>query len=284
MKKGVLAAGIALVLVGVVLALTPRVRAQGPAPFARAPWALTLEGLGSSIGATVRDSDTEETRRAGTTGVVVREVREGTPAARAGLREGDIIVEFDGERARSARQFTRLVRETAAGRVVKITVVRDSARQTLDITPEARGPADLGSLPDVASDVQRRFRFAPRDFAFDFKFPELGAGPFSPTRLGVTVTPLTRQLADYFGVEQGVLVSEVEDDSPAKAAGIKAGDVITTINARAVATSADVLREMRAAGPGTSVEVRAMRDRREVTMTVKLPELRRPVDVAGRPV
>ena len=67
---------------------------------------LPLVGPGSSIGVTVRDADS---------GVVVQEVRADSPASRAGVKEGDVVTEFDGERARSAAQFTRLVRETAPG-------------------------------------------------------------------------------------------------------------------------------------------------------------------------
>ena len=285
MRTAVYISGIVVALAGFVVALSPRVEAQSPAPFAGRPPFLALEGLGSAIGVSVRDTDAEEARRAGTGGVVIQDVREGTSASRAGLREGDIVVEFDGERARSARQFTRLVRETAPGRAVKVTVVRGGNRQTLEITPEARGPADLGVLPNITGDIQRGLRVLPRDFAFDYtpgQFPD--SFPFSQRRLGVRVTPLSDQLAAYFGVKQGVLVSDVEAGSPAAAAGIKAGDVITDINGHAVTTPDDVVREMRGTGTGSSVEVRVTRDRQTLTFTPKLPEPVRPAVGRGRPV
>jgi len=243
--KGIVAA-FAVFLVG----LSPKAEAQ------QQNWFLTLEGLGSAIGISVRDADADETRRAGTTGVIVQSVREGTPAARAGLREGDMVVEFDGERARSARQFTRIVRETAPGRPVKATVVREGSRRTFDITPEARGPAELPSPPNVTA-IGPGLRVLPRDFAFDFdQLP--GTRLMPQRRLGVTVTPLTGQLAAHFGVKHGVLVSEVGVDTPAAAAGIKAGDVITSVNGHDVSAPDDVVREIRAAGAGASVDVRVM--------------------------
>jgi serine protease Do len=270
MRKIIVASGIlaAVALVaGVVVAFAPSASAQRFD--ARV---LTLEGPGSSIGITVRDSDAAEASKAGTNGVVVQGVREGTPAARAGLRTGDLIVDFDGERARSARQLTRIVRETAPGRAVKMTVVRDASRQTLDITPEYRGSDNITT--DIVSNIRTAPGWDGRNFAFDFLT--------SPRqRLGVTVAPLTDQLATYFGVKQGVLVSEVESGSPAAAAGVKAGDVITTINNRAVSTADDVVNEVRTVGAGSGVEVRVMRDRKELTLTAKLPEPSRPATVFG---
>lgn len=275
MRKMIVAGGIlaAVALVaGVVVALAPSAVAQQRrfSPF------LITEGPGSSIGIAVRDSDAGEAKKAGTNGVVVQEVREGTPAARAGVRTGDLIVDFDGERARSASQLTRVVRETAPGRAVKMTIVRDASRQTLDITPEARGADSIAS--NIVADIRTVPGVDGRDFAFDYL---TGDNPFSRQRLGVTVTQLTDQLATYFGVKQGVLVSDVTSGSPASAAGVKAGDIITTINGRAVSTADDVVREVRAAAPGSGVEVRVMRDRKEVTLTPKLPEPSRPPTVFG---
>jgi membrane-associated protease RseP (regulator of RpoE activity) len=126
---------------------------------------------------------------------VIDSVREGTPATRAGLQKGDVVVEFDGERARSAQQFTRLVRETAPGRSVKMTVVRDGSRRTLDITPETRDSVTLQQFPQVTADV---FRALPRDFDFSFDQRGLwGEGLFgTPRRMGVSIVPLERSTGD----------------------------------------------------------------------------------------
>ena len=283
MKKVVIG-GVALVaFVAAAFELAPSTVAQQGGrivpPVAPAPF-LPLEGLGSSIGISVRDQPPGEAA-----GVLIENVMEGTPAARAGLQKGDIAVEFDGERTRSARQFTRLVRETPPGRAVKMTVVRGGARRTIDVTPEARGSVALESFPRVTVDVDRALRAIPRDFAFNFDYqPFGGEGPFgSSRRLGVMVTPLSDQLAAYFGVKDGVLISEVVVNTPAATAGLKAGDVVTAVNGRAVASPSDLTREVREAQPGSIIDLRLMRDRKETSVKVAMPE-RRPGTRGTQPI
>ena len=261
MRKAIYAGGVLAVLVAVVLLLVGQTRtnAQDRRLTVQGDL-LTLVGPGSSIGITVRDSDS---------GVVVQGVRDGTPASRAGLKEGDIVTEFDGERARSASQFTRLVRETAPGRTVKVTVLRNGTSMTVEISPENRRPDSI-QFPDIAGDIQRRLEVLPRDFNFDFADPQFNF--HSSRRLGATVTPLSDQLAEYFGVKQGVLVTEVTAGSVAEAAGIKAGDVITTVRGQSIASSADVVRELGEADSGASVEIRVTRNHQEVTLTAKMPD------------
>src|SRR5215510_4900389 len=124
MRKALYTGGILAVLVAVALVSQTRAAAQNHNRLAIQGDFLSLVGPGSSIGITVRDSDS---------GVLVDRVRTDTPAARAGVKEGDIVTEFDGERTRSAAHFTRLVRETAPGRTVKMTVRRNGASTTMDI-------------------------------------------------------------------------------------------------------------------------------------------------------
>ena len=266
MKK-VVFGGLALVmLAAVAFAIAPGAAAQRQ-DRVQLPDLLALEGPGSSIGVTVRD------RTGDSTGVLIESVREGTPATRAGLQKGDIVVEFDGEPARSARQFTRLVRETAPGRAVKMTVLRDGSRRTMDITPEARDSATVQQFPGITGDALRAL---PREF--DFRFDTQGgwgeAFLGSPRRMGISVVPLSDQLATYFGVKEGVLVSEVSSGTPAATAGIQAGDVITAVNGRTVLSSADLVREVRQAEPGSTLDVRLTRNHKEMNLKVTLPQRR----------
>jgi serine protease Do len=270
MKKVVVSGLLLATLAAVAYLVTPAAAAQqrDRIPPAVGGWNLALEGPGSSIGVTVRDQTGDAS------GVVIDSVREGTPATRAGLQKGDVVVEFDGERTRSAQQFTRLVRETAPGRSVKMTVVRDGSRRTLDITPETRDSVTLQQFPQITGDG---FRGLPRDF--DFRFDPQGAwgeGLFgTPRRMGVSIVPLSDQLAAYFGVKEGVLVSEVSSGTPAATAGILAGDVITAVNGRSVMSSADLVREVRDAEPGSTIDVRLTRNHKEMTVKVTLPQRRR---------
>jgi S1-C subfamily serine protease len=234
-----------------------------------------LWGPGGELGVSVRDLRGDEVARATLEragGVVVEDVEDGSAAAKAGLKPGDIIVDFDGERVRSTRHFSRLVRETPEGRTVRATIVRGGARQTLDVTPE-RGDRITRAMPDVRREIERGMRALPRDFDFDFQLPRPDV--FNPRgRLGVSLAPLTDQLASYFGVKQGVLVSSVEPESPAAQAGLKAGDVITAVAGRSVSDPGDVSARIREATPGSPVEIRIVRDRKEMTMKATLPERR----------
>ncbi|MBI2188603.1 MAG: PDZ domain-containing protein [Acidobacteria bacterium] len=227
-------------------------------------------GRGATIGVSVREVAADEVSRAKLErpgGVYVVDVREGGPAAQAGLRGGDIVATFDGERVRSVRHFSRLVQETAPGRAVAAEIVRDGARQTLTVTPDASEPPFASLLPEIRREVERGLRTLP---------PDLPAAPGSPrgarARLGVTLAPLTDQLATYFGVKEGVLVSAVDARSPASRAGIRAGDVLTTIDGRAVRVPADVSASVRAAGRGGTLTVRLVRDRREMEVKVTLAD------------
>jgi serine protease Do len=185
---------------------------------------------------------------------------------------GDIIVEFDGERVRSAGQFTRLVRETAPGREVNSSIVRQGARRNLAVAPQAGDPFTRG-LPD-APQLDQRLRALPQlpDFPPDLDpTPDLRVTPRG--QIGVTLAPLSDQLAGYFGTKEGVLVSTVVNGSAAAQAGLKAGDVITAVNGRRVQSVADVTRPVREAKPGTALELRVLRDKKEMTFKVIIPEL-----------
>ena len=103
----------------------------------------------------------------------------------------------------------------------------------------------------------------PDRFGRDFPFGDR-------RRLGVQLLPLSDQLATYFGVKDGVLVASVETDSPAARAGLRAGDVIVTVNNRAVSDARDVSNEI---GRGESaLSLTVMRDKKEVAIKATVPE------------
>src|SRR5439155_22327470 len=179
-----------------------------------------LSGRGAEIGVTIRDLGSSDAGAgkadARTGGVLVEEVRPDGPAEKAGIKRSDVIVEFDGEHVRSARQFTRLVQETAPGRTVKATVVRDGQRKEIQLTPSEGRDAVLLDGERLRERLGDLGPFADHLPPFNFDF-DLGLGGLLDTRgrLGVSVEELTPQLAAYFGAKEGVLVSTVSDDSPA---------------------------------------------------------------------
>jgi serine protease Do len=290
-------------------------QARGKAKIARGVEARAAEeGLsmfdagGAEIGVAVRDvDDADVTRQKLTTpsGAVVDEVRSGTPAAKAGVKAGDVVVAFDGERVRSARQLERLVEETPAGRAVKMAVQRDGVKVDLDITPQASTepmafslmtpghPADLAFAPRVferrfegkqgpdtakPGTLERQFRFrgAP---ATEFEFDD---APFAMvmgrSRLGVQAEAVEGQLAKYFGVETGALIRDVTEGSPAAKAGLKAGDIITAANGQPVKDAGDLREALNATGDGKSVTLSVTRDRKTLSLqaTLEPPESTRP--------
>ena len=232
----------------------------------REPRELTvLAGRGAEIGVSIRDVEASDKAQAG---VFVEEVRPESPAEKAGLKKSDVIVEFDGEHVRSARQFTRLVNETAPGRTVKATIVRDGQRKTVDVTP-ADGrmtfEIDNNRLRERMNSMMAD-RLPPMNF--DFNWP--GMPGFGRGALGVTVAELTPQLAAYFGAKDGVLVAAVSDDSPASRAGLLAGDVITTVNGNSVHNREDLVRALPSAGDGGDVTLGVVRDHKETTIKAKI--------------
>lgn len=221
----------------------------------------------AAIGVSVRELAAADVSRAKLErpgGVYVVDVREGSPAGRAGLRGGDVIATFDGERIRGVRHFSRLVLETPPGRAVESGIVRNGTRLTLAVTPEAADDPLARLLPEIRREIERGLRTLPPDLPM----PPRGAR----ARLGVTLTPLTDQLASYFGVKEGVLVSAVEADSPAALAGIRAGDVLIAVDGRAVRTPADVTASARSATRGAALDVRLVRDRQEMSVKVTVPD------------
>jgi serine protease Do len=260
--------GLAMALVAI-----PALHAQDRTP--REPdGRVFIDGLGGTIGATVRDVTPEEAQRAklsSAEGAYVTRVDSNGAAAKSGIASGDIIVEFDGERVRSSRQLSRLVRESADGRQVRAAVVRDGNRRTVELTPQSDRP--WFNMPDL-SRLDRDMRELRQRFEFNYDGPGgrgWGGWVGGRARLGASLTPVSDQLAAYFGVQRGVLVSSVEADSPAAQAGLKAGDVITSINGRTVDAVSDVLEEVRRADSGGSIAITATRDRKEVKLTAKMP-------------
>jgi len=263
--------------------------AEPPAPPA-APRMMWLDGRGASIGVRIRDLEQDEASKAKLAeggGALIEDVDDESPAAKAGLKTGDIVVEFDGERVRGARHLSRLVQETPEGRTVKATVVRDGTRQTLDVQPGNVGRYGrrdmIIDMPDIEREVERGLRALPRNFSFDFGWDPAPGTSFGRGRLGARLQPLTEQLAEYFGAKDGVLVSSVDEGSPAAKAGLKAGDVITSVNGRTVNDGRDVTEEIREADEGKDVEIGVLRDRKPLTLKAPVPERPRGARRSTRP-
>ena len=239
---------------------------------------IRLDGRGSQIGVLVSDPES-----AAEQGVKIDRVDDESPAAKAGVQEGDRVVEFDGERVRSTRQLTRLVQETPSGRAVKMVVQRGDDRRTLDITPEADRLASFdrrvepGLELDIEREVERGLRDLPQRLEpfLNFNWRDGGIpGSMSRGRLGVQVQPLNDQLAEYFGARDGgVLVAGVTADSPASKAGLKAGDVITKVNGASVKDTAELMEALGEVKDDGAVTLDIVREKKASTVkaTIERP-------------
>jgi S1-C subfamily serine protease len=244
--------------------------------------------------------------KATTGGVKIDEVNQDSPAEKAGIKTGDVVVEYDGERVRSARQFTRLIQETPEGRSVAIGLLRDGKKQTVNATPEAGrmtwnfGP-DMDRAMRDAERGMREFRFDVPNFDFHFDDRDRAPGDGTPRRfeyrvpggvvpfgggsrgrLGVSVQSLTPDLREYFGATNGgALVSSVTKEAAAAKAGLKAGDVITSINGKRVEDSDDLIRELDDLTGAVTIVV--LRDKKEITLNATLERRETTPRPASRP-
>jgi serine protease Do len=263
--------------VGLGATLTPPASGQSiRRDFDEAPSIVQILGGGSYMGVSVRDVDQEDAKRlklSSAGGVLIEDVQEDSPAAKAGIRAGDVIVEFDGERVRSTRQFTRLVQETPAERQVQTVVVRDGQRVTLSVQPEAseglRALREFGRFGDVYVRPPTP-PSAPRPPAVEV-LPRLDRWFMGSTgRLGITVDALSEQLAGYFGATDGVLVTSVYDNSAASKAGLKAGDVITAINGSLVNSPSELARRTGRLEDGDEFTLEIVRDKKPMSLKGKV--------------
>lgn len=289
MKRGVIGAlGLALT-VGV---LTITVTTYGTASAQeRGVRTVSILGGGAYMGVRIEDVNdelAEELGLPGQYGVHVASVVEDGPAKSAGMLDGDVILRWNDERVESAAQLQRLVRETPAGRTVRLGVFRDGSERELSVqlgeSSDRFGNIRVMASPRIAGlgeELRERIRdIAPGEVHVIGPGDVRVVGPRGARawsivagrgRLGVSVQSLGEQLAQYFGVDDGVLVVSVVEDSPAEAAGIQAGDVIIEVAGREVEDPGDLIEVLaeQEAGPTT---VLLVRDRQERTFTVELEE------------
>ncbi len=156
-----------------------------------------------------------------TKGVIVGEVFDDTPAAKAGLKKGDILTKFDDILAVNVAAFRNYVATSDVDKPHTLTYVRDGQIKTAQIT--------LGSAETVLAKAEERFGPKAKP---EPKKPEEVTAKVDLGDFGIEVQELTPELGKTFGYRselKGLLISKVKADSPAEAAGLKAGLLITTV-------------------------------------------------------
>src|SRR6267154_3489345 len=208
-------------------------------------------------------------------GVVLGKIVPDSPAAKAGLKENDVVTEINGQRVEGAAQFRRMIHEIPAGRSIQLTVWRDGRMQTISAT--------LGRSEERHHAMKM---VAPTPGTFAFRMPEIPEIPSmewdgnmlfggGQPRLGIDAEDLSGQLGTFFGAPdgEGILVRDVNSGSPAEKAGVKAGDVITSLNGERIRTIGELREKLSAKrdDKDRTVKLGVLRNKSEISLTVELP-------------
>jgi serine protease Do len=209
-------------------------------------------------------------------GAVLGKIVPESPAAKAGLKENDVVLEINGQRVEGTEQFRRMIHEIPAGRTANLTVWRDGRSQNFKVT---LGKQDAGNM--------KVFAGGPKSFAF--KMPTMPAMPdlsglehlrtfsmISPGRplLGIDAENLEGEFGNYFGAPdgEGVLVRGVFANSAAAKAGLKVGDVITSLNGERIHNSSELREKLLTGHEAKNIKVGILRNKSALTLTVELPQ------------
>jgi serine protease Do len=216
-------------------------------------------------------------------GVVVGRIAPDSPAAKAGLKQNDVITEVNGQRVEGTGQLRRMIREIPAGRTTKLAIWRDGKAQSVSVTMEK---TEMGHRAWGGSGME------PGAFAFQMpklpELPEVMEIPGIPEmdfsdgnvliqggrpRLGIDAEDVSGQLGAFLGApsDGGVLVRSVNAGSVAEKAGVKAGDVITSFNGEAIHSLGDLREKLAAKSDDKPVQLGVVRNKSAQTLSVTLP-------------
>jgi S1-C subfamily serine protease len=235
-----------------------------------------LVGTGGWLGASVSEVSADAMKQLKLPeerGALLGKIVADSPAAKAGLHEKDVVLEVNGQRVEGTEQFRRMIREIPAGRTANLTIWRDGRTQNLKVT---LGKPEMSNLQV-------------RSGAFAFKMPELPAMPdlsglnhlrsftlVSPDHpiLGIDAESLEGDFGNYFGAPEGegVLVRGVFNDSAAAKAGLKVGDVITSMDGERIRSASELREKLLTKHEQKSIKLGVLRNKAEISLTVELPQ------------
>jgi len=196
-------------------------------------------------------------------GVEIVMVDQDAPAGKAGLKEHDVILSFNGKNVQGVDQLRQMIRDTAPGTKVSLGISRNGQSQNVAVElADRRMSRDFIHIP--------RIEIPPMP-----EIPDVPIVTMMGRRNGLTVENLSKQLGDYFGAKEGkgVLVRSVEKNSLAEIAGFRAGDVIIRIGNEPIENMSDWNQTLRQQSAG-KVPVTVIREKREQTFTLSMPERR----------
>ena len=181
-------------------------------------------------------------------GALIAQVGKESPAERAGLLSGDVIVQFDGEDIETSADLPHVVGLIAPGTLCTVNIIRDGSEQTLEV--------EVGGLS--ADQVAR----------VDAGVSEDGA----LVLLGMRVAPADSAALAEMGLAGGVVITEVEPGSAAAASGVREGDILTRFGSTAVTRIRDLEEASEGLTPGASVPLRLIRGGSPLFIGIRIPE------------
>jgi serine protease Do len=245
---------------------------------------------GAHLGVQLADvgkSDVAKLKLSEERGALVKSVDSDTPAEKAGLKEGDVILRYQGEAVQGAVQLARLVRETPPGRTVGLEVSRGGAVHKLSATLEEGKDAAfrLGDLevPNLVLPNMPHMPPMPPMPPGTLRWEDGAGGKgrtmlfrhgHGPRRLGIEYQEVSGQLAHYFRLpdDRGLLVTSVDEDGPAGKAGLKAGDVNLKFGGKDVRDGEDLRHEVMHAA-SQEVTITVQRDGKPLDLKLQLGAL-----------
>jgi len=265
----------ALLLAGSVVAFAAQPEPQGHST----PNIFMYAGGRSYLGIDVRDVSSERVsalKLKEERGVEIVMVDQDAPAGKAGLKDHDVILDYNSTRVEGEEQLRRLIRETPPGRTVTLGISRDGNPMQIHVQVGDRGKVEANSFA----------RINPRDHMLEItppampelpEIPQVWVSAYAPT-LGMQIDNVGQQLGEFFGVKngEGVLVKSVEKGSAAEKAGIKAGDVIVRADNEKISDRTDLRRILRSHREAGKITLGVVRDKREQNVTIDVPEAQRP--------
>lgn len=220
-------------------------------------------------------------------GVLVTGTVEGSGAEKAGMQKGEIIVVFNGEMITSTSDLIEAIRETRVGEKVKVIAISDGKAKKYSVVMGARKDVkepkkevqkehkelkenkehkELKKYKDTLKDTIKKFTPGVQKYMYVY--------PGDRAYLGIQMLELTDQLASFFEVKHGVLVSSVVEDGPAEKAGLRAGDIIVVMDDEKIKNGDGLLDVLSNREEGDKVELVYVRRGEKETTKVKLGKLK----------
>jgi len=199
-------------------------------------------------------------------GAIINKVVDDSPADKVGLEEDDIIISFGDKKVRTSEDLVDFVREQNPGDKVKLVIIdEDGNKKDVEIELGRKKSSSLREFAWTGDDDNDEDNDKLRYFFFSD-----GSYPY----IGVSLSELSDQLGEYFGLKdgEGVLITEVEEESPAAKAGLKAGDVIIAVDSEEVEDAGDVQEIIREKEVGETAEIAVLRDRKKELVKVEVGE------------